>query len=201
MSCLNNKITDEIILGYALGLLGSESSSISLKPEIIEKKDDCTTVKWNDDSETSVKLCKEDKDKAVSVNVAINSVLKVISEFKENKNAEDAEKSLQEIASSLEELKTQENDSIYTAFCIALAKRMYGNNTALHRMIDEHTSEYLAKQREDIKKAYEKYLADRKQERIDEQNRNHMKKVKRLAKQMRLEAEAAAYNEKYKNQK
>lgn len=201
MSCLNNKITDEIILGYALGLLGSESSSISLKPEIIEKKDDCTTVKWNDDSETSVKLCKEDKDKAVSVNVAINSVLKVISEFKENKNAEDAEKSLQEIASSLEELKAQENDSIYTAFCIALAKRMYGNNTALHRMIDEHTSEYLAKQREDIKKAYEKYLADRKQERIDEQNRNHMKKVKRLAKQMRLEAEAAAYNEKYKNQK
>lgn len=79
-------------------------------------------------------------------------------------------------------------DSLYSAFCAALAKKIYGSNARVHRMVDEHTVEFLEEQ---AKK--EKELEQ--QERKEIEDRNHMKKVKRLAKQLRLEQEARAYNE------
>lgn len=85
-------------------------------------------------------------------------------------------------------------DSTYTAFCIALAKKIYGSNSALHRLIhdiDENTIR-------------EKKEAER-QKLIEEKKRrekiNHDRKVRKFAKQMRLldEASQLAAEEKTKN--
>lgn len=85
-------------------------------------------------------------------------------------------------------------DSTYTAFCIALAKKIYGSNSALHRLIhdiDENTIR-------------EKKEAER-QKLIEEKKRrekiNHDRKVRKFAKQMRLldEASQLAAEEKEKD--
>lgn len=85
-------------------------------------------------------------------------------------------------------------DSTYTAFCIALAKKIYGSNSALHRLIhdiDENTIR-------------EKKEAER-QKLIEEKKRrekiNHDRKVRKLAKQMQLldEASQLAAEEKEKD--
>ena len=77
-------------------------------------------------------------------------------------------------------------DSTYVAFCIALAKRVYGTNNALHRVVREHTDEYLmAQQLKQKEEAREKQLT--------EEKLRHDRKVRRLAKRMKLEAEARNY--------
>lgn len=77
-------------------------------------------------------------------------------------------------------------DSTYVAFCIALAKRIYGTNNALHRVVREHTDEYLMEQqRKQKEEAREKQLA--------EEKLRHDRKVRRLAKRMKLEVEARNY--------
>ena len=78
-------------------------------------------------------------------------------------------------------------DSLYSAFCAALAKKIFGSNAAVHRMVDEHTVEFLEEQ-----KRREQELEE--QERREFEARNHKKKVRRLAKQLRLEQEARDYN-------
>lgn len=88
-------------------------------------------------------------------------------------------------------VKLSENDtqdSLYSAYCAALAKKLYGNNTRVHRLVDEHTVEYLEEQQRLKREAIE-------QKRKEEEQRNHAKKVKALAKQLRLIEEARAYNE------
>ena len=74
-------------------------------------------------------------------------------------------------------------DSVYVAFCIALAKRLYGTNSALHRAVDTHTEAYLNEQ-----KAKEK--AERRAKQLCEEEKRHYNKVRALAKRMRLEKEA-----------
>lgn len=79
-------------------------------------------------------------------------------------------------------------DSAYVAFCIALGKRLYGTNSALHRVVDTHLNGYLEdREREQRKKEADKHRL--------ENERAHRKRVQRLAKRMRLEAEAKRYNE------
>lgn len=81
------------------------------------------------------------------------------------------------------------DDSAYVAFCIAFAKRFFGTNSQLHRMVDTHLTGYLQDRECERRKAEAK--------RNREANEAaHRKKVQRLAKRMRLEAEARRYNEK-----
>lgn len=120
------------------------------KPKVIEpvsitenKKNDTlfTTVKWNDGTYTTVKVCQEDM--AVS--------------------------------------------SPYMAFCAALAKKMYGTNSKVHRMVDRHMSDYL--------KAQAKKEADEKRRKQKaEEHRIHHRKVLAAAKRMRIKEEAKKYN-------
>lgn len=77
--------------------------------------------------------------------------------------------------------------SPYMAFCAALAKKLYGSNAAVHRMVNHHTQEYLEAQ-----KAAEA-AAKRAKEREAEQAA-HERALLREAKRLRLKAEAKAYN-------
>lgn len=77
--------------------------------------------------------------------------------------------------------------SPYMAFCAALAKKLYGSNAAVHRMVNHHTHEYL-----EAKKAAEA-AAKRAKEREAEQAA-HERALLREAKRLRLKAEAKAYN-------
>jgi len=77
--------------------------------------------------------------------------------------------------------------SVYMAFCAALAKKIYGSNAAVHRVVNRHTEDYLiAKKREE-----EKEKRAKEQERIQAA---HERKMLALAKQLRLKEEAKAYN-------
>lgn len=75
----------------------------------------------------------------------------------------------------------------YMAFCAALAKKLYGSNAAVHRVVNHHTQEYLEAQ-----KAAEA-AAKRAKEREAEQAA-HERALLREAKRLRLKAEAKAYN-------
>lgn len=77
--------------------------------------------------------------------------------------------------------------SPYMAFCAALAKKLYGSNAAVHRMVNHHTQEYL-----ETKKAAEA-AEQRAKEREAEQDA-HERALLREAKRLRLKAEAKAYN-------
>jgi hypothetical protein len=79
-------------------------------------------------------------------------------------------------------------DSAYVAFCIALAKRIYGSNSALHRTVDRHLDSYLIAEQKRIK-------AEEQAEREKEEAKRHARRVRNLAKKMRLEAEAKALND------
>lgn len=85
-------------------------------------------------------------------------------------------------------------DSTYTAFCIALAKKIYGSNSALHRLIHDIDENTIRGKKE----------AER-QKLIEEKKRrekiNHDRKVRKLVKQMQLldEASQLAAEEKTKD--
>lgn len=85
-------------------------------------------------------------------------------------------------------------DSTYTAFCIALAKKIYGSNSALHRLVHE-IDENTIRERQEAER--QKLIEEKKQrEKI-----NHDRKVRKLAKQMQLleEASQLTAEEKAKN--
>lgn len=72
---------------------------------------------------------------------------------------------------------------LYSAFCAALAKKIYGSTSAVYREIDNKNTENINRKKEEQK---QKETAERKErERI-----NHERKIRRIAKQMRDEAEA-----------
>ena len=77
--------------------------------------------------------------------------------------------------------------SPYMAFCAALAKKLYGSNAAIHRMVERNTKEYQEAQK--AKEAAEQ----RAKERAAEQAA-HERALLREAKRLRLKAEAKAYN-------
>lgn len=78
-------------------------------------------------------------------------------------------------------------DDPYQAYLAALGKRLYGSNAKLHREVDTHQSAYLQAQKEaEIEK--------KQRENRQREERNHRRKVRAMAKQMRLEEEAAFYN-------
>lgn len=85
-------------------------------------------------------------------------------------------------------------DSTYTAFCIALAKKIYGSNSALHRLVHEIDEDTI---REKEEKERQKQL-EKKRER---EKINHERKVRKLAKQMMLTEEAMNYINKKKKEK
>ena len=75
-------------------------------------------------------------------------------------------------------------DSTYTAFCIALAKKIYGSNSALHRLVHE-IDENTIRERQEAER--QKLIEEKKQrEKI-----NHDRKVRKLVKQMQLLEEAS----------
>jgi len=75
------------------------------------------------------------------------------------------------------------SDSNYTAFCIALAKKIFGSNSAIHRLVKQIDDENIkAKAAEEAQKELE---SKRERERI-----NHDRKVRRIAKELRIMDEA-----------
>lgn len=92
-------------------------------------------------------------------------------------------------------VKASEDDagerSAYMAFCAALAKKLYGSNSAVHRAVDRHMETYIEAEK---KKADE---AKRAKEREAEQAA-HERALLREAKRLRLKEEAKAYNRAHK---
>ena len=88
-------------------------------------------------------------------------------------------------------VKASKDDSCmpspYMAFCAALAKKLYGSNAAVHRIVERNTKEY-----QEAQKAKET-AEQRAKERAAEQAA-HERALLREAKRLRLKAEAKAYN-------
>ena len=88
-------------------------------------------------------------------------------------------------------VKASEGDeserSVYIAFCAALAKKLYGTNAAVHRIVTRHTEEYINAQKQKEKEE------NRAKERAAEQAA-HERALLKEAKRLRLKAEAKRYN-------
>lgn len=80
-------------------------------------------------------------------------------------------------------LSPNEPESIYTAFCAALAKRLYGSTSSVHKIVETMTDEYINAQAEAKKN-------ELKTEQEAREQRNHKRKVHSIAKRMKLENEA-----------
>lgn len=76
-----------------------------------------------------------------------------------------------------------EPDSLYTAFCAALAKKIYGSTSKVHDVCDMHTVEYMNEQKEKEKKAA-------REEQLRQEKLRHDRKIRKLAKRLRNEEEA-----------
>lgn len=107
----------------------------------IKKGMECTTVKWNDGTYTTVKISCEDHTEHTP----------------------------------------------YVAFCAALAKKMYGTNSAVHRMVDRHLETHLREKQEELRA---QMIADREAR----MNAEHEKKLLKEAARLRLKEEAKRYN-------
>ena len=85
----------------------------------------------------------------------------------------------------------EEEHSPYMAFCAALAKKLYGSNSAVHRAVDRHMETYIKEQKS--KAAAEKRAKEREAEQAA-----HERALLREAKRLRLKEEAKAYNRAHK---
>lgn len=75
---------------------------------------------------------------------------------------------------------------LYSAFCAALAKRVYGSTSQVRKVVRDYNVDNINKKAEEEKR---KANAERmKREKI-----NHDRKIRSMAKQMRLEEEARSY--------
>lgn len=84
----------------------------------------------------------------------------------------------------------QNEKSAYIAFCAALAKKLYGTNSKVHRIVDRHMSTYLESEKK--KAAYEKRKAE-----AERQQDIERKKIIAEAKRQRIKRMAKDYNAKY----
>lgn len=88
-------------------------------------------------------------------------------------------------------VKASEGDdgdrSPYMAFCAALAKKLYGSNSAVHRTVNRHMETYIADEKK--KAAAQKRAKEREAERAALE-----RAILREAKRLRLKEEAKAYN-------
>lgn len=88
-------------------------------------------------------------------------------------------------------VKASEGDegerSAYMAFCAALAKKLYGSNSAVHRAVDRHMETY-------IKAEKQKAAADKRAKEREAEQAAHERALLREAKRLRLKDEAKAYN-------
>lgn len=82
-------------------------------------------------------------------------------------------------------VRCSDNDTydIQSAFCAALAKKVYGSTSAVRREVERKNSANINKKKEEERRKIAE--ENKKQERI-----NHDRKLRKIAKQMRLEAEA-----------
>lgn len=92
-------------------------------------------------------------------------------------------------------VKASEGDecesSPYMAFCAALAKKLYGTNSAVHRIVNRHTAEYLESEQK-------KAAADKRAKEREAEQAAHEHALLREAKRLRLKEEAKAYNRAHK---
>lgn len=92
-------------------------------------------------------------------------------------------------------VKASEGDecesSLYMAFCAALAKKLYGTNSAVHRIVNRHTAEYLESEQK-------KAAADKRAKERAAEQAAHERALLREAKRLRLKEEAKAYNKAHK---
>jgi len=92
-------------------------------------------------------------------------------------------------------VKASEDDesenSPYMAFCAALAKKLYGSNSAVHRAVDRHMETY-------IKTEKQKAAAAKRAKERETEQAAHERALLREAKRLRLKEEAKAYNKAHK---
>lgn len=81
--------------------------------------------------------------------------------------------------------KDDKND-LYAAFCAALAKKVYGSTSQVRKIVSEYNVENINK-----KTAEKKRKAT--EERMKREKINHDRKIRSMAKRMRLEEEARNY--------
>lgn len=88
-------------------------------------------------------------------------------------------------------VKASEGDncerSAYMAFCAALAKKLYGSNSSVHRVVDRHMETY-------IKAEKQKAATDKRAKEREAEQAAHERALLREAKRLRLKEEAKAYN-------
>lgn len=82
-----------------------------------------------------------------------------------------------------------EKFDLYTAFCAALAKKIYGSTSRVKKIIDEHNVQVI-NARIEARKAQEK------KEREERERINHERRIRKLAKRMRDQEEAKHYFDK-----
>lgn len=80
----------------------------------------------------------------------------------------------------------EEPDSDYTAFCAALAKKLYGSTTNVHSVVMDHLDTTIKAKKEAAK-------AERRKAQAELEAANHAKKVRAKAKELRLLNEAQMY--------
>ena len=92
-------------------------------------------------------------------------------------------------------VKASEGDagerSLYMAFCAALAKKLYGTNSAVHRLVNHHDEAY-------IKAEKQKAAAEKRAKEREAEQAAHERALLREAKRLRLKEEAKAYNRAHK---
>lgn len=88
-------------------------------------------------------------------------------------------------------VKASEGDegerSAYMAFCAALAKKIYGSNSAVHRVVNRHMETH-------IKAEKQKAAAAKRAKEREAEQAAHERALLREAKRLRLKDEAKAYN-------
>ena len=85
-----------------------------------------------------------------------------------------------------EDIRDNVVNSIYTAFCIAFAKKCFGNNSTLHRIVDGCNEELIMEKNEKLKKEEQARTAEI-------QKKNHDRKIKKMVKRMKELNEAMEY--------
>lgn len=80
-----------------------------------------------------------------------------------------------------------DDKSAYMAFCCALAKKIYGTNSKIHRIVDRHTAAYL-----NAKKSAEE--ADKRRQQKEREAKIERAKILAEAKRLRIKEAAKEYN-------
>lgn len=78
-----------------------------------------------------------------------------------------------------------DNNNVYAAFAAALAKKLYGSTSMVHKIVDRNLGTVLDAKAQAEKKA-------REEKRLEAEKRNHDKRIRAMVKEMREKEEASS---------